>query len=59
MDAYEPGKLAKELGGIPAYDMSTEALCVKLGWLIGQNLSYEEIRNSLLQNIRGEIEINN
>ena len=59
MDAYEPGKLAKELGGIPAYDMSTEALCIKLGWLIGQNLSYEEIRNSLLQNIRGEIEINN
>lgn len=57
MDAYEPGKLAKELGGIPTYDMSTEALCVKLGWLIGQNLSYNEIKNALLQNIRNEIDL--
>lgn len=57
MDNYKPGKLAKELGGVPAYDMSTEALTVKLGWLLGQNLSYKEIRNMLLKNIRGEIRI--
>lgn len=57
MNDYKPGILAKELGGIPAYDMSTEALTVKLGWLIGQKLSYKEIRNKLLKNIRNEIKI--
>lgn len=57
MNNYKPGKLAKDLGGVPAYDMSTEALTVKLGWLIGQNLSYEEIKDMLLEDIRGEIRI--
>lgn len=57
MDNYKPGKLAKELGGVPAFDMSTEALTVKLGWLLGQELNYNEIRNMLLKNVRGEIRI--
>ena len=58
MNNYKPGKLAKDLGGVPAYDMSTEALTVKLGWLVGQNLSYQEIKDKLVENIKGEIEIN-
>lgn len=58
MNNYKPGIIAKQLGGVPAYDMSTEALTVKMGWLIAQDLSYEEIKSKLLENIRGEIEIN-
>ena len=57
MDNYQPGKLARELGAVPTYDMSTEALTVKLGWLIGQNLTYEQIRSKLLENIKGEIKV--
>lgn len=57
MSDYKPGIIAKSLGAIPAHDMSTEALTVKLGWLIGQNLSYEEIKSKLEENVRGEINL--
>ena len=57
MSNYSVGKTAKELGCIPAFDMTTEALTVKLGWLLGQNLNYNEIIKKLNENIRGEINI--
>lgn len=57
MKDYKPGQIAKQLGGVPTYDMSTESLTVKLGWLIGQNLTYDEIRKALSSNIRCEIDL--
>jgi len=57
MANYVVGQRAKELGAVPTFDMTTESLTVKLGWLIAQDLSYEEIRSKLNENIRGEIRI--
>jgi L-asparaginase/Glu-tRNA(Gln) amidotransferase subunit D len=56
MDVNEPGQMAYKLGGIPAWDMSIEAITVKLGWLLGRKISYEEMRTQMLQSVRGEIE---
>jgi L-asparaginase len=56
MDVNAPGKLAFELGAIPAWDMTTEAMTVKLGWLLGRKFPYGEIRTLMLECVRGEIE---
>jgi L-asparaginase len=56
MDVNEPGKLASELGAIAAWDMSLEAMTVKLAWLLGRGFSYDEIRSSMLKSFRGEID---
>jgi L-asparaginase len=56
MDVNEPGMLACELGAIPAWDMSIEAMTVKLMWLLGQNITYEEIQTQMVTSIRGEID---
>lgn len=56
MDVNEPGKFASELGAIAAWDMSLEAMTVKLAWLLGRGFSYEEIRTSMLKSLRGEID---
>jgi L-asparaginase len=39
MTVNEPGMIAKELGAIPAYDMSMETMVTKLSWLIAQGCS--------------------
>lgn len=44
---------------IPAFDMSIEAMTTKLAWLLGQNASYEEIKYKMLQDMHGEITIEN
>ena len=56
MDVNDPGKLAFELGAIPAWDMSMEAMTVKLGWLLGRKFPYEEMRTLMLESFRGEID---
>jgi L-asparaginase len=56
MDVNDPGKLAFELGAIPAWDMSMEAMTVKLGWLLGRKFPYEEMRTLMLESCRGEID---
>jgi len=55
MDVNKPGQLAKELGAIPAWDMSMESITVKLSWLLGQELSYERIYDKMLNPIHDEI----
>jgi L-asparaginase len=56
MDVNEPGILAfQELNAIPAHDMSIEAMTVKLAWLIGRGMPYDEIRSLMTDNMRGEI----
>lgn len=56
MDVNDPGKIAFELGAIPAWDMSLEAMTMKLAWLLGRGFPYEEIRTLMLESHRGEIE---
>lgn len=56
MDVNDPGKMAFALGAIPAWDMSMEAMTVKLAWLLGRKLPYEEIRSLMSHSFRGEVE---
>jgi len=54
----EPGRILKDRDlAIPAYDMNIESMTVKLAWLIAQKLSYKEIKKKMLQNLHGEINI--
>lgn len=56
MDVNDPGKMAFELGAIPAWDMSIEAMTVKLAWLLGRKFPYGELRSLMLQSFRGEVD---
>ena len=56
MSVNEPGILAKELGAIPAWDMSMETMVTKLSWLIANDYSYEEIQKLMVTSFRGEID---
>jgi len=59
MDVNPSGVAAYRMGSIPAWDMSIEAMTVKLGWLLGQNVRYEHIRGQMLLPVRGEIVVAN
>jgi len=52
----EPGEqlLKKELA-IPAYDMSIEAMTIKLSWMLGQNWDYNKICTEMTEDYHGEI----
>ena len=56
----ESGKILKDRNlAIPAFDMSMESMVTKLGWLLAQNLSYEQIKSKMLEDLHGEINIEN
>ena len=55
MDIYATGKCLKELGVINGYDSTTESALGKLFFLMGLSLSNEEVKESLCNNLRGEI----
>lgn len=55
MDINTPGKEARKLGAIPARDMSMESMTVKMAWLLGLDLPYDEIRRRMGESLRGEI----
>ena len=56
----EPGKELKDQDlAIPAFDMSIESITIKLGWLLAQKFSYEQIKNKMLEDMHGEINIEN
>ncbi len=56
----ESGKLLKDRDlAIPAYDMSIESITTKLGWLLAQNYNYEQIKIKMLEDLHGEINIEN
>ncbi|MBI2464330.1 asparaginase [Candidatus Peregrinibacteria bacterium] len=44
---------------IPAFDMSIESMTVKLGWLLAQKCTYEEIKIKMIEDFHGEIIIEN
>jgi L-asparaginase len=56
----ENGKYLKDNDlAIPAFDMSIESITAKLAWLLAQNFSYEEIKYKMVQDMHGEITIEN
>lgn len=40
---------------IPAYDMSIESMTIKLSWLLAQNKSYDDIKQKMVEDMHGEI----
>jgi L-asparaginase len=56
----ESGKILKDKDlAIPAYDMSIESMTTKLAWLLAQKFTYEEIKHKMLEDLHGEINIEN
>lgn len=44
---------------IPAYDMNIESITTKLAWLLAQKCSYEQIKQKMVEDLHGEINIEN
>ncbi|MCP6524908.1 hypothetical protein NL451_27555, partial [Klebsiella pneumoniae] len=44
-----------QAGVISGFDMTVEATLTKLHYLLSQNLSVDEIRNLMQENLRGEL----
>jgi len=54
----KPGMELKEFDlAIPAYDMSIETMTVKMSWLLGQGMSYREIKREMLRDHHGEVNV--
>ncbi|MBI5230003.1 MAG: asparaginase [Candidatus Magasanikbacteria bacterium] len=54
------GKILKDRDlAIPAHDMSIESITTKLAWLLAQKFSYEQIKHKILEDLHGEINIEN
>ncbi len=54
----ETGQYLREHNlAIPAYDMSIESITVKLAWLLAQKVSYDEIKQKMIEDMHGEITI--
>jgi len=58
MGKYETSMELQNSGVISGYDSTTESAITKLMFLLGHNLSHEEMKRSLNKPIRGEITIN-
>ena len=55
LGTYETSAKLKAAGAVSGYDITTEAAVVKLYYLFSKNLTHEEIREQMEQNLRGEI----
>ncbi|MEM3412005.1 MAG: Glu-tRNA(Gln) amidotransferase subunit GatD [archaeon] len=52
---YENLRILSKTGAVFCEDMLPETAYVKLGWLLGHNLSPEEVCRKMRENLRGEI----
>lgn len=50
------GKEALQYGVIQVFDMSMEAMTTKLMWLLNQNIPYEQMKEAVQTNLRGEVD---
>lgn len=50
------GKEAVKYGVIQVFDMSMEAMTTKLMWLLNQKIGYEDIKQLIQTNLRGEVD---
>lgn len=57
LDTYEVGILAKRLGILSAWDMTSEAVYTKLMWILSLTREYNQIRIALETDFCGEITI--
>ena len=57
LGAYETSSALKSAGAVSGFDMTTEAAVAKLYYLFSLNLSVEEIKTRMEQNLRGEITV--
>lgn len=55
MGRYLTGKHLADVGVISGYDMTTEAAVTKVMYLLGQDLSLEEVKHYIGQPLRGEL----
>lgn len=52
---YEVGRRLMDIGVVPAFDMTTEAIVTKLMWIWGQTDRYSEAKELFYRNIAGEM----
>ncbi len=55
LSVYETGKRALEAGAMEMFDMTTEAAVTKLMWLLGKDLTMEELREKFGENLVNEV----
>ena len=55
MTGYVTGNALAEAGVISGFDMTSEAALTKLHWLLSQDLSTDEVRRLMQENLRGEL----
>ncbi|AWL11730.1 Asparaginase [Saliniradius amylolyticus] len=55
MAGYATGNALAQVGVVSGSDMTLEAALAKLHYLLSQDLSVDEIKNALKQNLRGEV----
>ncbi|MEX0569445.1 MAG: Glu-tRNA(Gln) amidotransferase subunit GatD [Candidatus Njordarchaeota archaeon] len=54
MNVYETGRKLLRIGVIPAHTMLPHVAYVKLGWLLGQGISKQDILELIQKDLRGE-----
>jgi len=55
LNVYERGRILKKIGVVPADGMLPEVAYVKLGWLLGHDLSNDEVIRLMQTNLKNEI----
>lgn len=55
LGTYETGLAMKEAGVVEAVDQITEAVYVKLMWLLGQGLDYEKVKALISTEMKGDM----
>ncbi|MHA2380174.1 MAG: asparaginase [Candidatus Thorarchaeota archaeon] len=55
LSIYEVSRAAADVGAISAYDMTSEAALVKLGWVLGHTSEADEVEEMMAKDYVGEV----